>query len=304
MPPICISVINMKGGVGKTTITALLARHAARNIVRRRQGLDVLAIDLDPQANLSQALMAMFGYDYQDFLGEPYPSIVEVFDGYVPGAPDQSSQSALNQDDMMYNLYGYDHLGFRNFNYSTRRYSSGALQLIPSRFDFADYLVSAAKLNPRRLAEMIEKVFQHKDLILIDCTPTESVFTYAAYHVSDYILVPVRPEFLATIGFPLLQDSLCDFTHGKGGHEVNVLGVVINDTTYTSDGGGPERKRAVEEIKDAAENNGWHVFDNELGFSRGFPKIMRGDNSYSGDSLEMFNRFADEFFDRLETLTP
>ena len=45
--PICLSVINMKGGVGKTTVAALLARHAAR-----ARGLDVLAIDLDPQANL------------------------------------------------------------------------------------------------------------------------------------------------------------------------------------------------------------------------------------------------------------
>ena len=50
--PVCISVINMKGGVGKTTIAALLGRHAALN-----RNCQVLAIDLDPQANLSQALL-------------------------------------------------------------------------------------------------------------------------------------------------------------------------------------------------------------------------------------------------------
>ena len=50
--PTCVSVINMKGGVGKTTIAALLARYAARD-----KGLKTLAIDLDPQANLSQVLM-------------------------------------------------------------------------------------------------------------------------------------------------------------------------------------------------------------------------------------------------------
>jgi chromosome partitioning protein len=49
--PICISVINLKGGVGKTTIAALLGRYAAQDLRRR-----VLAVDLDPQANLSQAL--------------------------------------------------------------------------------------------------------------------------------------------------------------------------------------------------------------------------------------------------------
>ena len=53
--PLCVSVINLKGGVGKTTIAALLGRNAVV-----RLGLDVLAIDLDPQANLSQAFTPLF----------------------------------------------------------------------------------------------------------------------------------------------------------------------------------------------------------------------------------------------------
>ena len=47
--PLTVCVINLKGGVGKSTISALLARRAYNS-----RGLDVLAIDLDPQANLSQ----------------------------------------------------------------------------------------------------------------------------------------------------------------------------------------------------------------------------------------------------------
>ena len=50
--PICVSIINLKGGVGKTTIAALLGRYAAGVM-----NLDVLTIDLDAQANLSQAYM-------------------------------------------------------------------------------------------------------------------------------------------------------------------------------------------------------------------------------------------------------
>lgn len=50
--PVCVAVINMKGGVGKTTVATLLSWYAAGLFKRR-----VLAIDLDPQANLSQALM-------------------------------------------------------------------------------------------------------------------------------------------------------------------------------------------------------------------------------------------------------
>ncbi len=54
--PVVVSVINLKGGVGKTTVAALLARHIAR------ENLNVLAVDLDPQANLSQALMTESEY--------------------------------------------------------------------------------------------------------------------------------------------------------------------------------------------------------------------------------------------------
>ena len=58
--PVVVSVINLKGGVGKTTVAALLARYAAG------MSLSVLAVDLDPQANLSQALMTE--YDYKQFM--------------------------------------------------------------------------------------------------------------------------------------------------------------------------------------------------------------------------------------------
>ena len=58
--PVVVSIINLKGGVGKTTVTALLARHAAQKEFR------TLAVDLDPQSNLSQALMTE--KDYRRFM--------------------------------------------------------------------------------------------------------------------------------------------------------------------------------------------------------------------------------------------
>lgn len=63
--PVCLSVINMKGGVGKTTVAALLSRYASQRWDLNRK---VLAVDLDPQANLSQALKG--GSGYRRFLKE------------------------------------------------------------------------------------------------------------------------------------------------------------------------------------------------------------------------------------------
>ena len=279
--PICLSVINMKGGVGKTTIAVSLARTAATRWRQRgRSDRQVLAIDLDPQANLSQALMDA---GYRQFLDSGGPSIAEVFDGYQPPSTASGSATPLNA------------------TAAVRPTNLPNLRVLPSRFDFADRLVSAVRPEPRRLARIIAEHFQNEDLIVIDCAPTESIFTQAAYHASRYILVPVRPEFFATIGFPLLNDSLRNFRRSNRGNRIDVIGVVINDATYRGNNdGGPERRRAMNEIRQDAARNGWRIFENEIEFSRGFPKLMRGDTSHSGKARGSTDRFADEFFNSPE----
>ncbi|MDZ8106771.1 MAG: ParA family protein [Nostoc sp. DedQUE12a] len=50
-----ISICNLKGGVGKTTIVMALAEYLAGDTMYKKR---VLAIDLDPQSNLTSALMS------------------------------------------------------------------------------------------------------------------------------------------------------------------------------------------------------------------------------------------------------
>ena len=90
--PVCVSVINMKGGVGKTTIAAMLCWRAARS------GRNILAVDLDPQANLSQALMG--DRRYRQFLNDRSPSIVEVFEGYRPPSGNRAAPGPLDVDNV------------------------------------------------------------------------------------------------------------------------------------------------------------------------------------------------------------
>ena len=281
--PLCVAVINLKGGVGKTTMAALLGRHAVGTL-----GLKTLAVDLDPQANLSQAYMRA---TYRGFLKSSRPSIVEVFSGMHPPGPGKPSPTPLQIEDAIVSVIRTTSRG-------------GQLDLIPSRFDFSHHLTESLKPDPRVLAECIAHHFQDKDLVLIDCAPTESVFTTAAYHASRFVLVPVRPEFFATIGFPLLRQSLDAFRGRNRGHKIDVVGVVINNAFYDGgNNGGPEKRRALKEIAEEAEKNGWKLFKNEIPFSRGFPKLMRGDNLNSGNA-DLFPRFAREFFKRLGLPAP
>ena len=279
--PVCVSIINLKGGVGKTTIAALLGRHAAT-----RMGLDVLAVDLDPQANLSQAYMRT---SYREFLTSSSPSIVELFSGMHPPGTGKPSTTKLKIKDTVVPIF--------------RRKKGGRLDLIPSRFDFSNHLTESLKPDAGVLAKCIAENFQNKDLVLIDCAPTESVFTTAAYHASRFVLVPVRPEYFATIGFPLLQQSLDAFRNRNRGHTIDVVGVVINNAFYDGgNDGGPEKQAALRDLKKEAKENGWKLFRTQIPHSRGFPKQMRGDYRHPGNSV-LFPQFAREFFKRLGLVT-
>lgn len=271
--PVVVCVINLKGGVGKSTISALLARRAYTD-----RGLDVLAIDIDPQANLSQGLMHR---GYANFLAQQRPSIVEIFNGYIPPNKTTPNSTPLVPANTVERIA----------TTGTR-----SLDLIASRFDFSDNLLGAVRPNPRALAGFLSSNFQHKDLIIIDCAPTESILTTAAYHAAGHVLVPVKPEFFATIGFPLLQQSLTNFRNQNRSHQISVAGVVINNAFYDGgNNGGPEKTRAMREIQTESQKNGWTIYPQELLHSRGYPKIMRGDNRYSGNA-QLFPLFANQFF--------
>lgn len=271
--PITVCVINLKGGVGKSTISALLARRGYST-----HNLDVLAIDLDPQANLSQGLMHS---DYKEFLAEQRPSIVEVFSGYLPPTAKGSSPTPLPSNPAFEII---------------AQTGSRSLQLIPSRFDFSDNLLEAVRPDAKTLARYLSSNFQHKDLIIIDCSPTESVLTTAAYHASGMVLIPVKPEYFATIGFPLLQQSLNNFRTRNRGHHITVIGVVVNNAFYDGgNNGGPEKIQAIREIRTEAQKNGWPIYLHQIPHSRGFPKLMRGNYSYPGNA-RYFRTFANEFF--------
>lgn len=274
--PITICVINLKGGVGKSTITALLSRRAFHD--RKK---DVLAIDLDPQANLSQGLMHR---GYSTFLSQKNGSIVEVFSGFIPPKSGGGGSQPLTAEAVSEVIIDFD---------------DRKLELIPSRFDFSDALTDAIRPDPKILARFLSENFKEKDVIFIDCSPTESVFTTAAYHASDYVLIPVKPEFFATIGFPLLAESLTNFRRKNKSHGIEVAGVVINNAFYDGgNDGGPEKRRAMKEIRDECKKNEWHIFKKQMYHSRGYPKLMRGDYSHSGDAA-LFWTFAAEFFDHI-----
>lgn len=272
-----VSLINMKGGVGKTTLAAQLA-HAADS-----RNIRTLAVDLDPQSNLSQSLLTP--EKYVKHLRDKKPTIVQLFEQYFPPTSEYSSPRPAEIQDVILKKSGY--------------WIKARLDLIPSRLELSHTLKNPTG-KERRLARALAKVSEQYDLILIDCAPTESILTEAAYHASRYVLVPVKPEFLATIGLPLLARSIEEFKLENGDHQLDICGMVFNHSSSYSNG--PEGKKSIREVQGEAKKHGWHVFETHVRYSASYAKAARegtaiGRTSYSRYEVSAeFDRFVDEFF--------
>jgi chromosome partitioning protein len=247
---VIVSLINMKGGVGKTTIAAELC-HVASSL-----GFRSLAVDLDPQANLSQVLLGQHGY--LRLLQEDRPTIDHVVRRFLPPSQKRGSPARCEIGDAI-----MEHVGRRD----------SRLDLLPSQLELASTM-KWSQVDPQSLARAIVNVADRYELILIDCAPTESILTETAYHASRFLLVPVKPEYLATIGLPLLAKSVREFKAVNRRHALEVVGIVINHATYRS-----HKNRGVDqsvaEIRAEAKENSWPVFENEIPYSHSWPKAAR-----------------------------
>jgi chromosome partitioning protein len=265
----------MKGGVGKTTLAMQMAMYAAFN---RR----VLAVDLDPQANLSQALLGVT--KYVDHLSKRKPTIVQIFEGYIPSTGTTAAPVPVEVDDVILS--------------KVRDYRDGYLDLIPSRLELSQTLRNPAG-KERRLAKALAKLADRYDAIFIDCAPTDSVLTDAAYFASRHVLIPIKPEYMATVGLPLLARSLTNFKGENDDHVIDICGIAFNHSDYQV---GPESRTSISDVKTFARKNGWPVFENEVRYSRSFAKAARegatiGRTSYVRvETTLAFRALRDEFF--------
>ncbi|MBI3951019.1 MAG: ParA family protein [Acidobacteria bacterium] len=92
------SLINMKGGVGKTTLAFNLSWYCAW-----QANLKVLAVDLDPQANLSQSFMG--AKRYREYIQQNEGTIVEIFEQFSAPTRRQGSPALVSAEDVIHVLY-------------------------------------------------------------------------------------------------------------------------------------------------------------------------------------------------------
>ena len=284
-----VALINMKGGVGKSTLAAQLAWEMAKRPWSKR----VLVVDLDPQFNCTQYLLG--SRKTEQLLRSSRPTVWNIFEQLTavpgkPSAPFEPEKAVTTVGDYPYYIPSKRVL-----------VPGGLVHLIPSQLE-----VSQVLHNPMNkellLNQAVEKLEDNYDLVIIDCPPTDSILTKAAYLASDYILIPVRPEFLSTVGLPLLEKSLANFQHLYPNETPSVLGMVFNNPSYASS---PEQSTSKNDVRSVARDTGWPIFDAEIPYSQTVPRSAREGKAISATGnaqypiKSSFSRFAREFAQRV-----
>lgn len=197
------SVINYKGGVGKTSVTANLSAELAR------RGCKVLLLDMDPQASLTFSFIRPEDWERNYATGK---TIKEWFDSMNKPAQIPISSLIITPPKVQSYIQPVknggrldlvaSHLGLINVDLELATELGGA-SLKQTK---ENYL----KVH-RRLAEGIKELGDlNYDLILIDCPPNFNICTKNAIVASDSILIPAKPDYLSTLGIDYLRNSVND----------------------------------------------------------------------------------------------
>ena len=162
-----VSVVNFKGGSGKTTTAAHLAQHLAL------KGHRVLAIDLDPQASLT----ALHGIQPEL---DNVPSLYET----------------LRYDDERKPISEV----IRPTNFPNLDIVPASLELQEYEYDTPVALTSSDPHEGRtfftRISKALGEVDERYDVVVIDCPPQLGYLTLTALTASSSVIVTVHPQML------------------------------------------------------------------------------------------------------------
>lgn len=212
-----ISFINMKGGVGKTTLAVNISYALAVF-----HNLKILLIDLDPQFNATQYLLTQTEFINHVEAGKPVA--VDIFRQRA-----SVGLSLVNPEDQTKKVEKATLENLRIQIYPNADHDGGGkLDLIPSTLDMIELDVSP-RGTERKLSSFLAKINKDTyDYILLDCPPTIGFFTMSAYLASDGILIPVKPDPLSTMGLPLLEKYLELLKEDEKGKETTEIGVIFS----------------------------------------------------------------------------
>ncbi len=202
--PIVVSMINWKGGVGKTSLTLHLAAGLASRHSKR-----VLLIDLDAQCNLSFLAVGLSAYIDHTYKNNG-STLKTVFDAYFDRKHPRPKEVILEKQVRARAGKVFTHVGIVLSHQEltlldmklAREKRSGKDHREETRFEIEKLSV---------IKNVIDAVADEYDYVLLDCPPNVNLVTQNAFFASDYYVVPAIPDFLSTVGISQITKYMDQF---------------------------------------------------------------------------------------------
>jgi chromosome partitioning protein len=198
-----ITVMNAKGGVGKSTLVLALAETLAND-----HGKKVLVIDSDAQASVSHMLMRREDLEAVQSRGR---TIVEfLIEAVLKEAPSS--------------WQGYVVGGVSDVD------DARSIDLLPSDTHLTLFEREVSKNEReiglrRTIGALLTEAREAYDIVLVDSAPGLSVLTESWLREADFYLSPTRPDYISTRGLKFLREFRARDPHMAF---AECLGVVVN----------------------------------------------------------------------------